>query len=567
VTAQLIPATFQADLEPWIGYIRVSTWREEKISPELQKTAIKGWARHTRRRIVAWIEDLDVSGRTFKRKVMGAIERVERGEARGIAVWRYSRFGRDRVGNAINLARLEAVGGRLESATEPVDAGTAIGRFQRGMIMEFSAFESDRAGEQWKEVHQHRLNTLLLPAAGRPRFGYAWYPRRIPDHTEPTGFRTQVERYEPQHEAGTALADSFEAYLDGTGFVDLARNLNDHGYRSMRGNLWRQDALLRYMDSGFAAGYLRVRDSCNCPKSRKTACRHWRLFRGAHEPLISDETWEQYKIKRLDVAKMPPRTRNPVYDLSGLVRCGLCGGAMSGKPNTNGSVYWRCARADAQGGCTGVAGTYDAMLAEISRFLEDVADGIDTAPAATFKDLTTVATPDIEQERARLTAEAWRFQEGLARLVEDFALNPDRYPDDAYDTARARLEEKRNNALAQLGEFADPEAGEAAPIDPQSLRPVVVGALPEWETFTPGERNAVLRKLMRYMIVSPRPSRYETAAEIVPVWEPERTEWPMDNKGASAIVNSQEPSGALEALPDGIAYKVAQEIEEDDKGH
>lgn len=118
-----IPDTFLgstlADLEPWIGYIRVSTWKEEKISPELQKEAITQWARRTRRRIVAWIEDLDVSGRTFKRKIMQAIEHVEARRARGIAVWRYSRFGRDRVGNAINLARLEDIGGRLESPPNP----------------------------------------------------------------------------------------------------------------------------------------------------------------------------------------------------------------------------------------------------------------------------------------------------------------------------------------------------------------------------------------------------------------------------------------------------------------
>ncbi|MFF8284680.1 hypothetical protein ACF06W_18445 [Streptomyces albus] len=48
------------------------------------------------------------------------------------------------------------------------------------MLLEFGAFESVRTGEQWKEVHEHRL-AALLPSGGRPRFGYIWYPRRVPD--------------------------------------------------------------------------------------------------------------------------------------------------------------------------------------------------------------------------------------------------------------------------------------------------------------------------------------------------------------------------------------------------
>ena len=312
------------------------------------------------------------------------------------------------------------------------------------------------------------------------------------------------------------------------------------------------------MDSGFAAGYLRVRDSCHCTKEEKSRCRHWRLFRGAHESLISDETWEQYKIKRLNVAKMPPRSRNPVYDVSALVRCGLCGGAMTGKPNTNGAVYWRCARADSQGGCDGVAGTYAHMLADIRKFLEKVAGGIDAAPTATLEEVPTVDWAEIEKERERLQEQVDFFQGGLTRLITDYSLNPQRYPEDAYDKARVNLEEQRDNALAQLREFADPfEEEEEAPIDPRSLQPLVVGALPEWNTFLPSERNGILRKLIRYMIVYPRPSRFETATEVVPVWEPERTEWPMDGRIKAAATATPDPSGALDAMPDGIAWSVA----------
>ncbi|MGW1152013.1 recombinase family protein [Streptomyces rubiginosohelvolus] len=541
-----VPTTFQGspvstDGEPWLGYIRVSTWREEKISPEIQRTAIEEWARRTRRRIVGWIEDLDVSGRTFKRKIMGGIERVERREVRGIAVWRYSRFGRDRVGNAVNLARLESVGGRLESATEPVDAGTAIGRFQRGMIMEFSAFESDRTGEQWKEVHAHRLG-LLLPSGGRPRFGYIWHPRRVPDAEAVGGYRMQEEWYEPDAPSGAAaaLADLYMQYAEvGTGFKRLALQLHDGGFTTTRGRRWSDVTLLRYMDSGFAAGLLQVRDACGCPKNEKSSCRHWRRFPGAHEALISDETWKAYLERRKSIARTAPRQRSAVYEGSGLNKCSLCRGAMTGKANVNGEVYWRCARADSSGACPGVTGTETDLRGEVRKFLAKVADGIDAAPPVPATVPGQRTAPDTEKERARLSAEHSSFQAALARLIKDYALNPDRYPDDAYDTARRDLEKDRDatlKALAALGE-PDDKKGPAA----RDFQPLAEGILEEWDSFVPSHRNVILRRLVRRIEILPRPSRHETAAKVHPVWEPDPWEHSVHS----------------EAMVDGIAWSAA----------
>ncbi|MFE7316441.1 recombinase family protein [Streptomyces sp. NPDC057555] len=542
-------------LEPFIGYIRVSSWNEEKISPELQKASIRDWARRHRKRIIGWISDLDASGRNFRRKIMKGIEAVEERFAAGISVWRYSRFGRNRTGNAINLARLEDIGGRLESATEPVDAGTAIGRFQRGMILEFSAFESDRAGEQWSEVHAHRLG-LGLPSGGRPRFGYIWYPRRVPDPTAPGGWRIQEEKYVPDPDVAPLSPELYLGYIDGTGFVDLSRMINEQGHRTARGNPWRQDSLLRYMDSGFAAGLLRVRDSCDCPKAKKSSCQHWRYFRGAHDPVIAygidrdpDELWEEYRERRRSVAKTPARARVASWELTGLVRCALCGGAMTGHTSSGGAVYWRCARADAGGNCTGAAGTYGDLLEAVDEFLAKVANDIDVIPAA--KDVSVpppASAPDSAQERARLTKESAEWQAALTRLITDYAVHPERYPAEAYDAARKNIEAERDKVLARLAEIEEEKKEEEAPTQ-QDFKPLVVGVLPEWPTYTPLSRNLILRKLMRYVLVWPRPSRYETECRVVPIWAPAET------APHQRITNVA--SDGLEDMPDGIAWSIA----------
>lgn len=540
-----VPATFlgpSADWEPWIGYIRVSTWREEKISPEIQRAAIEQWARRTRRRIVAWIEDLDATGRNFKRRIMQGIEAVERREARGIAVWKFSRFGRTDVGIAINLERLEHVGGALASATEEIDASTAVGRFNRAILFDLAVFESNRIGEQWKETHAHRL-AHGVPAGGRPRFGYLWTPRRSPDAEAPTGWRVQEETYEPNYPRGAdALAEAYEQYATGTGFITLADMLNQLGHKTTRGGTWRQDSLLRYMDSGFAAGLLRVRDACDCGKNGRThkSCGHWRLFPGAHEPVITPEVWEEYRGRRGQVRRMPPRERAPRYETTGLVRCSLCRGALTGHPKRDGAVYWRCARADAGGDCTGTTATYTDLQHLVLCFLADVADGIDRSPAAALRE---PSRPDPAAERARLTAEHDQARAALTRLVVDYARHPERYPAEAYDAARAALEADAERALGALAEL---EAQPAPLPTLADFRPLVIGALPEWEVMTPQQRNGLLRQVIREVRVYPRTSRTQTAARIVPVWEP------LDAADPG-------PTATLEAIPDGIAYKTSDE--------
>jgi hypothetical protein len=536
VTPAQVPATHQGstveeDGEPWLGYIRVSTWKEEKISPELQRDAITGWARRTGRRIVGWIEDLDESGRTFKRKIMSGIERVEQGEARGIACWRYSRFGRDRTGNAMNLARLQAAGGELESATEPVDATTAIGRFQRGMILEFGAFESDRAGEAWKETHDHRKYKLGLPAQGRQRFGYTWHRR-----WDPATRKLQEEKYVPKEDEGRAVADCYRAYVNGdtdahghTGFGVLCGRLNDSGWRTTQGSLWSTETLSRYMDSGFAAGLLRVHSpECRCRKTDGT-CRTRIYIQGAHDELIDYDLWEAYLRRRKEVAATAPRSRNGSYELTGLPKCAGCRRTAilnategAGGVTITGHAY-RCgyrAKAGA-GACEGVWIPRHMVETEAKKWLADkAAAGIDAAPTTDAEPTPSIADEQAQAAvaRARHQAEVDKQRAALARLRAEHAASPEDFGPGEYDDSVALIRAKRDAAQAALD--AVPVI-EALP-DRATFAPLVVGLLAEWDTLDTRGRNSMYRKLLRRVALV-RHGRGADAVEIQfhPVWEPD----------------------------------------------
>lgn len=557
-TFQDVPETFQPDilipddlsgldLEPYIGYVRVSTWKEEKISPELQKSAIEEWARRNGRRIIGWIVDLDATGRNFKRKIMRGVEAVEAGFARGIAVWRYSRFGRNRTGNAVNLARLEFVGGRLESATEPIDAGTAIGEFQREMIFAFGNFESNRAGEQWRETHEHRRTKEQLPATGRQRFGYVWH-RRWDPRTE----TLQKERYSIDPDAGPALLEAYERKVDGgEGFTQICAWLNASGFRTTAGNLWEQSSLRKYMDSGFAAGLLRVHaTSCKCGELWK--CDRWSFMPGAQPALIDEDLWTRYLEHRQQVKDTPPRARNATYPLTGLMRHGDCRRGMgafrggSTGQTVNGYGY-RCNWYIKSGGsaCSGANITRARTEKHVRDWLADeAAPGVDAAPPVQQRRQdVTKARERAAAERKRLTKEIKKLSDGLANLRADHAVNPDDYGLGEYEEARNKIKKQKAEAEKALESVT---VVEATP-DRTDFEPLVVGLLDEWDTLTVTEKNGILRKLVRRVVVyrvdRGEGKRATARVEIHPLWEPD----PWEPKKVSLV--KQEKVSLVKVVP------------------
>ena len=526
------------DLEPFIGYIRVSTWREEKISPELQRTAIEQWAARTGRRIVDWVIDLDATGRNFKRRIMSAIERVENGEARGIVVWRYSRFGRNRTGNAVNLARLEAVGGQLESATEPVDAKTAVGELQREMIFAFGNFESNRAGEQWRETHAYRI-AQKLPATGRPRFGYIWHPRRVPDPTAPGGWRLQQERYELHPDHAPIVEELYERKIAGQGFNGLAHWLNEElRVTTTRGGAWGVSSIARYLDSGFAAGLLRVHDKeCPCGYSRGevNTCPYKRmiLIPGAQPAIITPDQWEAYKRHRETIKALPPRARKATYTLTGLLRHGYCHHHMSAASTTTRKGeqlrgHWLvCSRhkhANRLDCPKGINVKREKIEADVLAWLaREAAPGVDAAPSVPGPRPATEDDPQARalRERVQLQAELDKIEKAIDRLVTGYAMDPDKYPEDSFERVRDKLTAQRAELTTRLRHLAKEEDLPQR----EKFQPLVVGLLDEWETLTVVERNAILRQLIRRVVVhdvrNEKGRIVETRTEVHPVWEPD----------------------------------------------
>lgn len=505
------------ELVPAIGYVRVSMAREEMVSPQIQRSVVSGWAKRSGRRIIDWVEDLDETGRNFRRKVMKVIARLEAGEAHEIVVYRYDRWGRNAQDSLDNIKRVENAGGSVVSATEPMDPATAIGRYSRTNALGLAELQSDIIGENWAAAIKLRVEKQL-PGHGTPRFGYI-RRGRIPDPDRPRHWRRDPdhqgdERYEADPVTGPVLAEMYERYAAGQSANVILRWLNGTGARTTRGNTWSAQSLFNILDSGFAAGLLRLHDpACRCKKSIHR-CHRVLYVPGSQEPVIGPETWEAVKERRARGRSMAPRLLVAAYPLSGLARCGGCGLTLTPTHKNGITGYgYRCRSNTEHRGCPGVwiarHLVEEHVRAEVARWAAD----IETAAAVTRARERTAGRA--QADTVRLAAELARTDRALVRLVTQRA-DDDGVPDEVYEKARKEHLERRAGLTAAITEASQSQAqntGEFLPL----LRDITRN----WEMLPPSRLRDMLSEVVKVVFVHRTGIRTPARIQVVPVWETE----------------------------------------------
>lgn len=469
-----------------LGLIRVSKEREGLVSPDIQRSAIDDMCRSRRYELVGMLEGIDQSGSQESSAWWPTLDRavgfVESGEVDVLAVWKFSRAARDRLKWAIALAQVERAGGRLESATEQFDTGTSSGRLARGMLAEINAFEAERIGEVWRDVHKRRISGGLTHN-GRRRFGYSYAD----------GLHT------PDLDTGPVVAELYARFIAGASVYKLSQELNARGLRTTAGGLWTDRTLRRYLDSGFPAGFV--------PYDGE-------LHTGAHAPLIDAETWAAYLAAKGARSRVAPRSKGSPYLLSGLVRCGHCKGAMTGGTfGKNRTPKYRCERRRATG-AAGCAAGYVSMRHVHERLFEDlrtIAHELDSA-ASSAAHAARAAHTDRSSDADRLAAEVARLTKALARLAQQHAEDEDSDPEvyrAARDDYRQRLEAARKAHREATLERDQHEAVPAA---------VVLPLVEDWETLAVEARRAMLRRVYRFVEVTTRDRGTPADVRCVPLW-------------------------------------------------
>jgi DNA invertase Pin-like site-specific DNA recombinase len=507
--------------KPAVPYIRVSKVgkREKIISPKMQLDAIEAYAKANNLRLLEPVCDIDKSGRTFRRRSIGAlIGRIAAGEFQQIVVWKWSRWARNIDESAIYVKQVRDAGGRVDSATEDQDQDTAVGRLQHIVTGAFDEYQSNLISETWRNVHSLRRDDGL-PHGGRDRFGYDYV-------TEGRG-QEKVTRYVPNDEA-PILRQGYEDYADGKSFSKIAQDWHRAGTFTTLGGTWTPQAVARTMDTGFAAGLIRERSKPSAaPANSILSYDVWRA--GIQDPIIERPVWDAYKERRLKQAGLPPRSRRPVHALSTLLFCTECRRRLVTKYSGVGRTHqWQCPWQKTRH--PGVAVTVNnrlALLAVREWVGEVLGEQIDIAAAQ------AAAEAELAERERRQETEQQRIRREIAALDGKI----DNLLDHA-ESAHGRAKEKID---ARLQSYEQEIERLTALLKPEPLAPDRVfgdadqAALQQldavWGELPPTVLNEFLSKLLSRIEVAPRSglSTRKSASDRVspvPIWEgPELDSW------------------------------------------
>lgn len=456
---------------------------EELLSPELQETAARAHCQAHGYTVLEVLTDLDLSGRSWsKRQLEHAVRQVEAREADVIVCYRWSRFSRNLRDYAVQIGRVEAAGGRVETAVEDVDPATAAGVFQRDVLAVVAAFESNRVAEGWREVHARRV-AAGLPASSGPRLGYLYDPA--------------TKTYSPDPELAPIVAGLYDQYLAGAGIRALVEHLDTRGItcpRTRRG--WSITGLGLYLSSGWPAGLL-----ATGPSRART------YLPGAHEPIISTTTWARFQAEQRTRKGLAPRQHTATHWLAGLVICDSCSRPMRRKnitaapsrPGRKPYALYACdhAASKTRGRCPRPLSKQLADLEHaVLAWLRPLADDVTASAAAQSAHQARTAVH--AADHARLTAELARADQRLVDLARGHLDGI--YPTLTFTALRDQLLDARAATTLELQHLGD-QAHLAQPPDPSLIRDL----LDEWDTLPQQTRRDALRRLGAQVLISPPP--------------------------------------------------------------
>jgi site-specific DNA recombinase len=359
-----------------------------------------------------------------------------------VLIYRLDRLSRSVQGFMEILHHLEEQDVALRSATESFETMTPSGKMTAQMLSVFAEFEHD--------VLMGRILAGFATKASRGE----WMGGRAPYGYS---LNKELKSLSVIESEAAAVRQIFAFYLEGDGCKVVAERLNALGYRVRSGRGWDPQAVLRILNGAVYAGYIQHGDE-----------RH----EGLHEAIIKRDDFE--KATKLRSDRQGARdlkalsTTTSGYILTGILKCGVCGGAYVGagsQPATKGYRYYQCAlqirRADAEK-CTNeriAAEKLEEML--IGEVVKAYAD---TTLFERALALAMSNVPDelnsLQQEGAGIAANIKKTQGALDRYFaafEDGSLSAQSLRERT-ESLTTRLEELRANAR-RVAEQIDELAG------------------------------------------------------------------------------------------------------------
>lgn len=325
-------------------YTRVSTAAQtEGYSLEAQEQSLRSYAEYRELQIAGSYQDAGKSGKSIKgrpafRQMMTDVM-SQKDDISFVLVFKLSRFGRNAADILKSLQTLEDYGIDLVSVEESIDSSTQGGKLTLAILSAVAEMERENITVQFMSG---KMQKAL-------EGGYTGGP-------VPYGYRNVDHRLMQEPAEAQIVKEIFELYLqDDMTASSVADALNRRGYTRTKNESekipFTYDFVSRILDNPFYCG----RVYYNRRTNRKN--RNGKLIKpdpediisakGCHDPIVTEELWDQAHAKRESIArKYKKKEENQhLHLLAGIVKCPICGkgltGSTSRKKSIDGSRYYR----------------------------------------------------------------------------------------------------------------------------------------------------------------------------------------------------------------------------------
>ena len=302
-----------------VGYFRVSSpgqAGERHVSLEAQATQFNDYCLAHNLEPVKTFTDIASGRKDNRQEYRHMLDYVTREGIGNVVVLFLDRFGRNPQELLPRVWELKDQGITVQSINEDLEEELML-LLRAGIAGQ----ESKRTGE--------RVSLALREAVSRGR-----YVSKLPfGYTKIKDFEGERIVQVPQEAEAVRLAYELATRCN-MGFRSMAQELNRQGYRTKQGKLFSSQTVKVVLSNPAMIGHQVFWGKAKEPIVNENA----------YPAILSAEEWD--KLQQLFEVRREGRHRSTAgtsnYLLSGILRCGHCGGAMTGGTKSKGYNYYRC---------------------------------------------------------------------------------------------------------------------------------------------------------------------------------------------------------------------------------
>lgn len=301
-------------------YIRVSTDKQEELSPDAQKRLILDYAKNNEIIVSedCIFRDIGISGTKsenrpqFNRMIAEAKSKEHPFDV--ILVWKFSRFARNQEESIVYKRLLRKNNVEVVSISEPLPEGFVGELVERIFEWMDEYYSINLSGEVMRGMTQKVLNGGYL---GYQPMGYEKANGGVPEINKEDAKIVQL---------------IFNKFVEeGYGISSVSKYLNDNGIYTRNGNKWERRTIEYILRNPFYIGKIRWNYGTHKDGRKTNPEEDWIIVDGSHKPIIDKDLFEKAQEK-LNQIKRPSGRRGRIpmqHWLSGILRCERCGGSIN----------------------------------------------------------------------------------------------------------------------------------------------------------------------------------------------------------------------------------------------